>query len=110
MKKHLSVFFAVLLAVGLLSGCTGNAGPAPDTGVTAPPGNTPNVSPDTPNDSIFEDGNDTAGSNTRGIIDDIAGDVGRAARDIGDDLTDGHHNRSGTEPTAGADHGATTKR
>ena len=106
MKKHLSVFLAALLAVGFLGGCTGNAVPAPDTGVTATPGNTPNVSPDTPNDSIFEDGNDTAGNNTRGIIDD----VGRAARDIGDDLTDGHHNRSGTEPTAGADHGATTKR
>ena len=116
MKKYLPIILAVLLTVGLLGGCTGDTAPAPNADVTATPGNTPNVSPDTPNDSIFED-NDAANNNTRGIIGDmgnaagdIAGDVGRAARDIGDDLMGGHHDQSGTEPTAGADHGVTTKR
>ncbi len=131
MKKYLPIILAVLLVATLFGGCTGNrndgAAATPDTTVTATPGNTPNISPDTPNDSILDSDNDTVdegitdmepnNTDDQGILGDmgdaagdIADDVGDAARDIGDDLTGSNRRNANTNPTAGADHGTTTKR
>ena len=116
MKKHLPIIFSALMIAALFCGCTGNdstgATASPDAGVTATPGNTPNTSPDTPNDSIMDDNNGGRGilGDMGDAAGDIADDIGDAARDMGSDLSGSNRRNANTEPTAGADHGATTKR
>ena len=131
MKKYLPIILAVFLIAALFGGCTGTdntgATTTPGANVTATPGNTPNVSPDTPNDSIFDTDADTTdegimdmepnNTDDQGILGDmgdaagdIADDVGDAARDIGDDLGGNNRRNANTTPTAGADHGVTSKR